>query len=101
MLTRVLRGTFACGAFLLMACTQSSPTLTPTSTSMLSPTPGREPPVVSQDLGTTDPQSLPEALAPEGLGWCDTAGRRRWYCCRLCATAAPGSRPTPLHEIRR
>ena len=68
MLTRVLRGTFACGAFLLMACTQSSPTLTPTSTSMPSPTPGREPPVVSQDLGTTDPQSLPEALAPEGLG---------------------------------
>ena len=70
-MNRVLRGAVASGVLLFVACTQSSPAPAPTSTATPSPTPatrGEESSVTSRDLGAPDPQSLPEALAPGGLG---------------------------------
>ena len=70
-MNRVLCGAVASGVLLFVACTQSSSSATPTSTATPSPTPatpGDGPSVTSRDLGSPDPQSLPEALAPGGLG---------------------------------
>ena len=71
MSSRVLRGAFAFGMLLLVACTQGSTPAAPTSTPIPSPNPatlGEEPSNLLLDPGAPDPQSLPETLAPGDLG---------------------------------
>ena len=55
----------AFGLFILVACSQGTPTSVP---SPAPATPGEEPTVVFQDPDVSDPQALPEASAPGDLG---------------------------------